>query len=146
MSENTKRLKREYYQRHKERLLGIANARHRANREDARIKRAANPEPHRNRANKWRLDNPDKAKCAQLRKNYGITLDEWKDLFVKQGLCCAICKSLFPNTKNDWHTDHCHATGKVRGILCHNCNRGLGEFKDNVANIKATIEYLQTHL
>lgn len=60
---------------------------------------------------------------------------------------CNICsisqlehKSLF---KRDLYIDHCHNTNKVRGILCHNCNLALGNFKDNIEFLSKAIKYLQ---
>jgi len=64
---------------------------------------------------------------GNLRK-YGITLEQWEALFDRQGRTCAICRRTEANG-HGWHTDHCHATGKVRGILCHDCNFAIGAFE-----------------
>lgn len=84
--------------------------------------------------------NKSKQKCTQLRRIYGITLEEWQEIFKAQGSCCAICKCA--ESERPWDTDHCHATGKVRGILCHTCNKALGLFKDNVEALQNAIAYL----
>lgn len=77
-----------------------------------------------------------------LRAKYNITLEEWEVLFNSQSRCCAICKS--PTTGvAGWHTDHCHKTGKIRGILCNNCNHGLGNFNDSVVLFYGAIKYLE---
>ena len=76
------------------------------------------------------------------RKKYGITSAEWDTLFTKQGKKCAICRADEPGGKFAWHTDHCHDTKRVRGILCHNCNHGLGMFRDDVARLRTAINYL----
>jgi hypothetical protein len=73
---------------------------------------------------------------------YGITVDQAESMFLAQGSCCAICKSTEPGSKIGWHTDHCHSAGKVRGILCHSCNVGLGYFKDKISTLQAAINYL----
>lgn len=74
-----------------------------------------------------------------------ITSDQWNDLFVSQGRRCAICRSDSPRSKKHWHTDHCHETGRVRGILCASCNRGLGAFRDEIVTMEHAIQYLRTH-
>ena len=82
-----------------------------------------------------------------LRKNYKITLEEYEEIFRLQDGKCAICWSIgFKITKNQRQLiviDHCHSTGKIRGLLCHNCNRALGLFKDNVKNLSNAILYLE---
>lgn len=69
---------------------------------------------------------------------YGITPDDFKKLLAKQKGKCAICKK----RKQTLHVDHNHKTGKVRGLLCGNCNRGLGLFFDNKKFLQAAIIYL----
>jgi len=64
-----------------------------------------------------------------LIQKYGITLDEWNVLLDSQNGTCAICKSKDPKDIRGWHTDHCHSTGVVRGILCRDCNIGLGHYQ-----------------
>jgi hypothetical protein len=87
----------------------------------------------------WYKNNQEKVKKYHLKRLYNITIEEWRILFESQSSCCAICKT---TEAKRWHTDHCHKTGKVRGILCHHCNLGLGHFKDNVDVIKSIISYL----
>ena len=58
---------------------------------------------------------------------------------------CAICKSPTPNTKGRWNVDHDHVTGAVRGILCGQCNGGLGFFRDSTEALKSAISYLIKH-
>lgn len=74
-------------------------------------------------------------------RRYGLTFGQWGRLFLKQKSRCAICGTDTPGSQ-EWHTDHCHATGKVRGILCQSCNTALGSFKDNVERLRASVEYL----
>ena len=86
-----------------------------------------------------------KAKERHLKRykmwKYGITNEQWDDLFDKQERCCAICKTRDPN-KGQWCTDHDHDSGKVRGILCHHCNRALGLFGDSASNLSTALDYL----
>lgn len=78
----------------------------------------------------------------RLRK-YGITKEQWDELFRAQGECCAGCRSPEPGRK-DWATDHCHTTGRVRGILCDGCNLALGHVKDDPDRLEALARYLRT--
>lgn len=64
-----------------------------------------------------------------LRKNYGITLQDFDDMMLVQEGCCALCKSDVPRGKEEWHVDHCHVSGRIRGILCSVCNRMLGLYE-----------------
>lgn len=82
-----------------------------------------------------------------LRKKYDLTLEEYDEIFKEQKGLCAICNSegfaIARNQRQMIVIDHCHSSGKVRGLLCHNCNRALGLFQDNVENLKNAIRYLE---
>ena len=68
----------------------------------------------------------------RLLNEYGITLDEWKTMRSKQNGKCAICSAvLSEKPSRGTHVDHSHETGIVRGILCAQCNHGIGHFKNN---------------
>jgi recombination endonuclease VII len=73
-----------------------------------------------------------------LTRRYGIGAKDVERLIAEQGGLCAICGSADPE-----HVDHDHATGAVRGVLCFNCNGGLGQFRDDPAFLAAAIEHLQ---
>jgi len=73
---------------------------------------------------------------------YGLTPEQWEEMFNSQGRCCAVCKRTETKTW-DWHTDHSHRTHAVRGILCNGCNWALGAVDDNVEILSALIAYLQ---
>lgn len=87
----------------------------------------------------------DYKRNAKLKNRYGITSEEWEDLFNAQGRACALCHvSEGPNDiRAQWHTDHSHETGKVRGILCSTCNRGLGQFKDDPELMRRAALYVE---
>lgn len=82
------------------------------------------------------------------KRMYGVTLDDVTDMHSEQGGVCGICGdkgfSMAKRYKNQIVVDHDHTTGKVRGLLCHNCNRGLGLFKDSVERLQKAVEYLNT--
>ncbi len=86
---------------------------------------------HWTERNKQNYD-PIKERDRQLRKNFGITLEEYNELWRLQGGVCAIC-----NQESDkaLHLDHNHKTGKNRGLLCHNCNRALGFLGESLETI-----------
>ncbi|MGW5012423.1 endonuclease VII domain-containing protein [Micromonospora chalcea] len=73
-----------------------------------------------------------------LRRRYGVGEKEFQELLAEQGGVCAICRRPDPE-----HLDHDHRTGWVRGILCFNCNGGLGQFKDNAEVLARAITYLR---
>lgn len=75
----------------------------------------------------------------QLKVNYGIGLDEYNKMLAGQGGACAICSE--PQTET-LCVDHCHSTGKIRGLLCRKCNTGLGCYKDNADLMRLAIRYL----
>jgi hypothetical protein len=79
-----------------------------------------------------------------IRKRYGITVDQWDQLFTQQGKCCAICKSVMPQSTRGWHTDHTIVAGriKVRGILCQPCNLALGFYERDRPRFAAFDAYL----
>ena len=87
-----------------------------------------------------RKENVTKIKETRLLKEYGITLAQQNDLLQSQENKCAICFSLLGPRAN---TDHCHKTGKVRGMLCYPCNAMLGYAKDNIETLQNAIEYLK---
>jgi hypothetical protein len=84
---------------------------------------------------------PTKHKNTVLKINYGITLAEYDAIFVLQGGRCAICKESCP-TQRELAVDHDHVTGEVRGLLCTQCNNGLGRFKESPALLRKAADYL----
>ncbi len=78
-----------------------------------------------------------------LQTKYEIGIEEYNEMFVKQGGRCKICKRHQTQLSKRLAVDHDHITGKVRGLLCTNCNTGLGMFKDNPENLSEAIKYLQ---
>ena len=78
-----------------------------------------------------------------LLKSYGITLVDYNKLFNQQEGKCAICGTHQINLIQGMNVDHDHETGLVRALLCPDCNRGLGCFKDNIELIKKAGKYLK---
>lgn len=75
---------------------------------------------------------------SHLRKTYNIDIEDYNKMLKKQNGICAIC---FIEAK--LVVDHCHITKKVRGLLCHVCNTGLGKFQDDVMLLEQAISYLK---
>ena len=84
---------------------------------------------------------PERAKNRALKRNYGITLDEWQSMWDEQDGKCAICGKYFIKPR-DAHVDHNHETGEIRGLLCRMCNVGLGHFNEDKELLFKVIEYL----
>ena len=83
---------------------------------------------------------------AYIHRKYNISLEDYRDLYIKQEGRCYICNSegfsISDRTAVDLVIDHDHLTNTVRGLLCHNCNRALGLFKDNIEYLDKAREYL----
>lgn len=83
------------------------------------------------------------------KRNYGLSLLDFFAIMEKQDWKCAICKNfgfkMRDNHISGLNCDHDHKTGKVRGLLCHNCNRGLGLFQDSPEYLSSAIEYLNVN-
>ena len=81
----------------------------------------------------------------QMQRNYGIDLSTYNRMFQEQGGVCKICNLPQKSTRNDrLAVDHCHETGKVRGLLCDGCNRGIGLLKDDYRIIERAASYLRS--
>lgn len=110
--------------------------------------RAANPDKVAAYARKSREAAADKPKKTPRRRGfkqdvlvgkYGITTEDRARMLDVQGGNCAICEDPMDRP----NIDHCHASGKVRGLLCRHCNLGLGHFKDNADRLYRAAAYLQ---
>lgn len=98
-------------------------------------------------ANKsWAQTNPDKRKEIKKRhtaKKYGLSIEEFDSLLHSQGGVCAVCGSTDEKYSRSLAVDHCHKTGKVRGLLCTRCNQLLGSAEDSTELLKNLIHYLE---
>jgi hypothetical protein len=84
-------------------------------------------------------------KKARLLRMYGVSPSEFSAMLKKQNGVCAICKNpeLVKQSGGDLSVDHCHETGKVRGLLCRRCNTGLGMFGDHEINLLEAANYVR---
>ncbi len=148
--EATKERYRAYCLANKERIAEKAKVWRLANAErvsiEKREERLANLDEVRAKDREYYAANREKKRLnkrrATLKNKHAMSLVEWESLFIGQGKSCAICKST-EHGNRDWHVDHFHTTGKVRGALCHNCNLLLGQAKDDIGRLQAAIQYLE---
>lgn len=95
----------------------------------------------------YRLANPEKVARLQHRyrvtQYFGISVEEYETLKA-QAESCAICGYIFQDSSNKV-LDHCHRTGRIRGVLCNLCNKGLGQFQDNQNSLTEAVKYLQEY-
>ena len=83
---------------------------------------------HKDKIKKYQKENRKvNGKRYHLKYNYKLTPEQFRQMQLDQGLVCAICKEYIIN----WHIDHNHKTGQVRGLLCKDCNFGIGRLKDS---------------
>lgn len=96
-----------------------------------------------------KVTRPKTGRRDNLKTRYNITPEEWTEMFTKQNQRCAVCKtteSAYRNNKPRFCVDHCHATGKIRGILCSKCNAAIGMIDENPEILKGIAEYLNFDL
>lgn len=97
----------------------------------------------------YRANQPEATKRTTrnclLKRNFGITIEDYNKLFERQQGKCAVCGKHQTEFKKRLAVDHCHKTKKVRGLLCNNCNIGIGFMKDDIENLKCAILYLNKH-
>lgn len=99
----------------------------------------------------YRKKYPERIKDYKLKIRYGISSNDYDKMFQTQDGKCAICGNPetathnFSKNKQSLAVDHCHKTGKVRGLLCQDCNRGIAKFHEEVLRLQGAIEYLKIH-
>lgn len=127
-----------WYAANRERLLVL-------NRDRRRAARAANPEKIREQERRYKAKayhaDPLKHRAQRLKCMYGLSQDEYEAMLLKQKGLCAICGGKCRH--ENLSVDHCHATGAVRGLLCENCNRGLGLMMDSPELLRLAASYLE---
>jgi Recombination endonuclease VII len=143
-----------YYAKNRERERERAKRWARENAERRRAYRrtwiAANRHKVAERNEAWKKANPEKwrkmrdgIELKQRCKRRGITVETYLEMLRAQNGACAICGRETVGTRYKWHIDHCHETGRVRGLLCHHCNAALGHVRDNTDVLSRMIVYLK---
>jgi len=113
--------------------------------EDTKAKRARLSEYQKT----YRVLNMERCRNRSLKKDYGITVNDWDTMYAEQNGVCKICGK--PESKIDRRlgivrrlsVDHCHETGRVRGLLCADCNTAIGNFKHNPEVLRAAAKYCE---
>ena len=109
-----------------------------------------NREKHKAIRKDWEGRNPETRRASTrkswLKRQYGITPEEYDEMLKRQEGMCAICFTSKPTGKWEvFAVDHCHVTGDVRGLLCNECNRGLGLLRDSKDILRSALDYLDGH-
>lgn len=98
---------------------------------------------NKDRIKKKQKDNPNIHRNTKLKKNFGIDLNQYNEMLNNQNKKCAICYIHESELIKKLAVDHCHKTGKIRGLLCMKCNIILGQAKDNIKILNSAISYLE---
>lgn len=100
-----------------------------------------NREKYNAKQRKWKADHRDRERDGYLRRKYGISQADYDAMLEAQGGGCGICGDAPPDDVA-FHVDHDHRTGEVRGLLCVNCNNGLGQFRESKGRLAGAAEYV----
>jgi hypothetical protein len=132
-----KAVNREGYARNRVKRAASNAARYKANRERYR---------YRAYQSRWSKENRERVSTGHwrrgLKSRYGLTVADYERILAEQGGFCAICRRDKLGRFKRFHVDHDHATGRVRGLLCPDCNLGLGKFADDPSRLQAALKYL----
>jgi len=96
----------------------------------------------------WVGENKDKRRIISRRhllKKYNLTENDYDDMLEKQNYECLICHTKVDGLKEVLHIDHCHKTGKIRGLLCRCCNVAIGLIKEDITIAYAIIDYINNN-
>ena len=98
------------------------------------------------RTTEYNKKNSKSVRSQYLKRNYGLTFEEFETMLSDQDNCCAVCggKETYGRHKR-FTVDHNHNTGKVRGLLCHRCNTAIGLVNEDIHTLKSMIQYLESH-
>lgn len=96
----------------------------------------------------WRRNNKEKEQLIERKqtlRKYGLTIEQYNNLFSNQIGCCAGCNRHQSVFSRSLSVDHDHKTGKIRGLLCNDCNLALGKVQDSKLTLQNLLNYLNTH-
>jgi hypothetical protein len=108
--------------------------------------RVKNRSHYNNYSAMWRDKNPDKQHKTDIKRRYGLSIEDYNRMLTTQNMGCKICgKQHDPSVKRGrLYVDHDHKTGAVRGLLCMACNSMIGRATDDISILEKAIEYLKS--
>ena len=131
----------------RKRLYHTSEEQQEADRRWSRNQKVKNPNVWKGCSKRYRERHPDKIRNADLKRKYKITLEEYNSKFLEQGGVCAICGKpetwIVRGTLASLSVDHNHKTKQNRGLLCRNCNCGLGQFNEDITKLLNAVQYLR---
>ena len=131
--EKIKANNKKYSLEHKMKIINRYKKYYQNNKEKIKVKNKKYRDTHK----EWKKE-------YQLKRKYGLSISDFNNMLLAQNMRCAICNEPFDlNNPHSIHVDHNHKTGKIRGILCSNCNWAIGYFKDNPEYIDNASKYLR---
>ena len=128
-------------------------------REQHRIWYQENKERLDKKSKEWKEKNRDRRLWHEAKRRYGVSFEEYKELMAREE--CDLCGTKIKTKNNNKNAkakhkqnaiDHCHKTEheqgiiKIRGVLCHQCNKGLGNFNDDIELLEKAIQYLRRNI
>jgi hypothetical protein len=147
--------KQSYHLKHKKEILLFQKEYRETHKEEIKIKSKQHYRDNKLEIREYQLkyrNKPDfkqEDKNRKLKKFFGITLEQYNKMLEEQNGVCAVCGNnevafdKRTNKNRSLSVDHNHKTGKIRGLLCSNCNHILGKAKDNIIILQKLIEYLK---
>ena len=117
-----------------------------AKRSAAKVRASWTPQQkkkHNEESKKYRDGHKKERHARELQRKFGISIERYNEMFASQKGCCAICGRHQSELKKRLHVDHDHETDEVRGLLCSQCNAGIGFFEDSKELLEMALHYLQ---
>lgn len=148
--EKNKEYKNRYRNKNRERVLLLEKEARKRNKDYYLKYKEKNKDKIKENYRLWLESNKEKIRGyqrkRQLKKLYSLTELEYEETLKQQQNQCAICLKPQITSKRRFAVDHCHKTGKNRGILCYKCNIGLGYFDDDVQKLQYAIYYINSYI
>lgn len=102
------------------------------------------PERFKKTTQRYFENNPGARQRTRIKYHYNLTMEEYQKLIEEHENKCAVCDKPRSELKKELDIDHCHTTGKIRGLLCPNCNKALGLLNDDPSVIERLLNYIKT--
>lgn len=143
-SEENKEYMHQYYEENKERWVEYGEL-YKEEKNRRRRERYANDPEYRQRCLEAAKNRSKRSRInTRLKSQFGIDIEDYEKMLDDQNGECAICGATQADIrKHRLHVDHCHDTDVVRGLLCSNCNMGLGKFQDSLELLERAVAYLK---